>query len=401
MANLSVRLDHSFLARPDPVVTIPAGTVVPAGGVFVLNENGTAPGAYPTFYTGYNISWNNDATGNPVALLLRNSSGQIVDFFAAYDATVSSITSPMAIPTNQWSGSGVTANTNESLSYSRIGNFDNNNASDWTIGNMTEGAMNPGLTVPFTGGTTPISITPTNITFVNGVWTGNVTVNQAATAMHFNVNDGLGQQGNSSSFNVALQSIALNLPTDVREGDGVVNASLTVSPAPSSDLQVTLSSSDPSRLSVPTTVTVLAGQTTAVFAVTVIDDTLLNGLELVNVNASAPAYVSTSSPVNVHDNESATLSVSLPSNAKEGDGSVTATITSSAAPSQNITVNLSSSNPSRATVPATVTLLAGQTTASFNVSIVDDTLIDGTAAVAIGASVEKLDKRFADDQYRR
>ena len=52
------------------------------------------------------------------------------------------------------------------------------------------------------GTSSSVPITPTTATFTNGVWSGNVTVTQAATAMHLHADDGLGQTGDSASFNV-------------------------------------------------------------------------------------------------------------------------------------------------------------------------------------------------------
>ena len=109
---------------------------------------------------------------------------------------------------------------------------------------------------------------------------------------------------------------------------------------------------------------------------TIIDNNALNALTQVTLTAASSGYSSGSGTIKVHDNETAILSVSLPTSAREGDGAVTGTITASVAPAENVTIQLSSSNSNRATVPATVTLLAGQTTAPFNLSIVDNAVID-------------------------
>src|SRR5439155_713191 len=51
-----------------------------------------------------------------------------------------------------------------------------------------------------------------------------------------------------------------------------------------------------------------------------------------------------------------------------------------------LTVNLSSSDTTEATVPATVTIGAGQVSATVNLAAVDDDLVDGTQTVTITAS---------------
>ena len=46
---------------------------------------------------------------------------------------------------------------------------------------------------------TPVPVTPTTATFVNGVWTGNVTVPQTASGMHLQVDDGAGHVGEATT----------------------------------------------------------------------------------------------------------------------------------------------------------------------------------------------------------
>ena len=88
--------------------------------------------------------------------------------------------------------------------------------------------------------------------------------------------------------------------------------SVTVTSTSTSNSTITLFSGDPSRLSVPATVVLPAGQKTVSFPITVIDDSLLNGPETVSISASATAYLPATANVNVHDNETAVLSVNLP-----------------------------------------------------------------------------------------
>ncbi len=83
-----------------------------------------------------------------------------------------------------------------------------------------------------------------------------------------------------------------------------------------------------------------------------------------------------------------TLTVSLAdSSIAEHGGTTTGTVTRShTGTSQALTVNLTSSDTSEATVPAQVTILAGQVSATFTVSGVDDSIIDGTQTVTLTAS---------------
>ena len=187
---------------PLAAFTIPAGTTCAAGQIFRLQEFGTAPGSFPQFFTGANISWN-PLTTSFVAVLLRDASGNMVDFVCVGAATPASITSPAVIPASQWSGAAVTATTLTTQGYSRTGNADANTAANWAAATLTLGTTNAGLTVPFPGGTTPVTISPTVTTaFSSGTWTGNVTVEQLATQMRLRANDGASHLGDSNAFDV-------------------------------------------------------------------------------------------------------------------------------------------------------------------------------------------------------
>lgn len=186
-----------------------------------------------------------------------------------------------------------------------------------------------------------------------------------------------------------MMNITVNVPASATEGSAPLTGTVTLSQAPGSDTAVSLISSDPSRVSVPASVAVLGGQTSATFTITIVDDALLNGSETVGVTAKGPSqlFLAGSAGITINDNESATLSVSVPASATEGAGSVTGTVTVSTAPSANVAVTVASSDTTEATVPVNVTILAGQTSATFTITIVDDTQIDGAQPATITASV--------------
>ncbi len=71
--------------------------------------------------------------------------------------------------------------------------------------------------------------------------------------------------------------LTLALPANETEGVGTVNGTLSVPVAPASNLTVSLVSSDPSRLTVPTTVTIPAGQTSVSVPITIVNTGLLDG----------------------------------------------------------------------------------------------------------------------------
>ena len=183
--------------------------------------------------------------------------------------------------------------------------------------------------------------------------------------------------------------VNLVVPTNATEGDGTVAGTLGIPAALATDLVVSLTSSDANRVTVPATETIPAGQTTFAWPITIIDDNLLNGPEAVTIAASAPGYAPVTGTITVHDNETATLSVTLPASAHEKGGSVSGTVTASAPPTQNITVQLASGDTTRLTVPATVTLPAGQTTVNFTATLLDDHVIEpGPTPVTVTSQVE-------------
>src|SRR5262245_2301376 len=69
-----------------------------------------------------------------------------------------------------------------------------------------------------------------------------------------------------------------------------------------------------------------------------------------------------------------------------GAGAAVGTVTRDGDLSQALTVNLTSSDTTELTVPASVTIAAGQASVSFAVSAVDDTLLDSTQTVTITAA---------------
>ncbi len=187
---------------PKTVFTIPAGTTCAAGQVFRLQEFGTAPGTFPQFYFGININWNPNSASH-TAVLLRNASGTPVDFVCTGAATASGITSPQTIPASMWSGAQVSAPTTSSFDFLRIGSADGNTAADWTTGTPSLGTINSGLMVPFPGLNLTVPVSPiVSETFVNGVWTGSMTVHQISTQVKMRASDGSGHTGDSNAFDV-------------------------------------------------------------------------------------------------------------------------------------------------------------------------------------------------------
>ena len=91
-------------------------------------------------------------------------------------------------------------------------------------------------------------------------------------------------------------------------------------------------------MSLLTSVTIPAGQTSATFQITIVDDSLLNGSEVVNIVGKGSSYLflTGSAVIAIHDNETATIALSLPASAAEGMTNVTGNLYSGARRRQSI-----------------------------------------------------------------
>jgi len=196
--------------------------------------------------------------------------------------------------------------------------------------------------------------------------------------------------GLHEAYDVPFQPLQLVVPVSATESDGVLAGAGQVNlPFPvGTDLVIALSSSDPSEATVPANATILAGQTNATFDLTIIDDGVLDGTQTATITASASGFANGYGPISVFDNETATLQAVLPATTAEGQGTVQGTVQVSAVPAANIVVSLFSSDPTEIQVPASVTIPAGQTSAIFTATVVDDNQIDGPQTATVMAHVQ-------------
>jgi hypothetical protein len=235
----------------------------------------------------------------------------------------------------------------------------------------------------------PLLVSPdTSGLFTNGVWSGLVSVGTARTNMVLRATDGAGHEGLSNPFAVwARTPMELTMSPTVTEGDGEVPALITVTQPQADDTPISLTVTDETEITIPSSVILPAGQTSVVFNVTIVDDTELDGYSYSSIIArSAPYFEISFTPV-VYDNESAELTVILPSSVSEGVGVVTGMVAASRAPVADILVRVQSSDTSELTVPFTITLPAGQTNVPFTLMVADDKLLDGPQNVTVTATV--------------
>lgn len=184
----------------------------------------------------------------------------------------------------------------------------------------------------------------------------------------------------------ALPTATLTLPAQLKEGElPGGNAFISLKFPATAPIVFDITTSPAGEISVPSTVTVPAGATLAGFTAQALNDTRLDGDILVTVTATAPLLAPAVAQTTAVDDEIPALSLVLPATLTEGAAG-TATINMSGALPAALTVNLTSSLTAALTVPTTIMIPAGQTTATFPLTTVDDGLINFARSATISAS---------------
>jgi hypothetical protein len=163
-----------------------------------------------------------------------------------------------------------------------------------------------------------------------------------------------------------LTTVSVN-PTSVVGGQGSTGTATLSGPAPTGGAVVTLSSANSAVASVPASVTVAAGATSASFGVTT---STVASTTLVGINGSYSGVTKTATLTVTPPPPPVTLStLTLNPSTVNGGATSTGTVTlTAAAPSGGALVALTSSNTSVANVPQSVVVASGQTTATFTVT---------------------------------
>jgi hypothetical protein len=116
------------------------------------------------------------------------------------------------------------------------------------------------------------------------------------------VTNGNGQGNRVWLNNLSSLSLSAN-PSSFSEAGGTSSITVTRNGETIADLTVSLSSSDTSEATVPASVIIAAGQTSANFNVTAVDDSDLEGSQTVTITANATNYISETTALTVIDNE--------------------------------------------------------------------------------------------------
>ncbi|MDF7809138.1 LamG domain-containing protein [Pontiellaceae bacterium B12219] len=244
----------------------------------------------------------------------------------------------------------------------------------------------------------PLESVPTNsVRLVDGEWSGEVVVGQAAEAALFRATDALGHTGDSDFIAVAgyRGDLSLILPARADEGSGVLAGAgqLVVSSAPATNLTVNLSVDEDGLISTPAQVVIPAAQTNVFFDLQVFDDSLLKGSATTTLHASSHGYRAAEASMFVDDDETATLSLSLPQTTFEG-ASINGALQLDRAPDRDVVEELLSDNPDKIG-SSSVVVPAGQMFASFSLPVIDNAIIDGVQTATIEAFVRNWQSGIA------
>ena len=177
----------------------------------------------------------------------------------------------------------------------------------------------------------------------------------------------------SSALGVTL---GLN-PTSVAGGVSSQGTVTLSSAAPAGGAVVTLGSSNATVAAVPATVTIAAGQTTATFSITT---TAVSTATPATITAS---YSGSNGSATLTVNPAAISTVSLsPTTVTGGTGSTGTVTLTGVAPNGGLVVTLGGNNTAVAAVPASVTVPAGQATATFSITTTAVTTVTSVTITA-------------------
>ncbi|SMP40243.1 autotransporter-associated beta strand repeat-containing protein [Neorhodopirellula lusitana] len=172
----------------------------------------------------------------------------------------------------------------------------------------------------------------------------------------------------------------------IGENGGVATATVSRNSSTAVALTVMLASNDTGEASVSGSITIPAGQVTSdPFAIAGVDDFIVDGTQSVTLIASSIDHVDGTGMLDVADDDVAAVTLNIAAVMFREDGGVTtATVSRNTDVSSGLTVTLNSSDPGEASVPATITIPAGQATSSlFTIAGVNDSIVDGTQTITI------------------
>ena len=253
-----------------------------------------------------------------------------------------------------------------------------------STGTVTLNAAAPsgGTVVTLKSSNTAAATVPASVTVPAGSTSATFTVSTSAVTTSTSVSVTATYSGSSQSATLtvaplSVSSVTLN-PATVTSGTPSTGTVTLNAAAPSGGTVVTLKSSNTAAATVPASVTVPAGSTSTTFTVSTSAVTTSTSVSITaTYSSSSQSATLTVAPLSV-------LSLTLnPATVTSGTPSTGTVTLNAAAPSGGTVVTLTSSNTAAATVPASVTVSAGSTSATFTVTtltVTTSTTVNVTAS---------------------
>jgi len=184
------------------------------------------------------------------------------------------------------------------------------------------------------------------------------------------------------------QRLIIEGPLELNETDKKTPYNIFLVYALAEDLVVSLQSSDPNSIKVPDELIIPAGVVEHSFDAIIFNDIDIEGNTYVTLTATAENWYSGSLMVLMIDDEIKNLKLTVPEIASEGDAVLNdAGQISIPGIFQNpLIVHLTSNKTDKVIVPGTVEIPAGEQVANFNLTIVDNNIMDSMVPVLISAS---------------
>ncbi len=134
----------------------------------------------------------------------------------------------------------------------------------------------------------------------------------------------------------------------------------------------TITATEDDRIIVPQTVTIPAGQSGYAFYLTVKDNQTLDDNAIITIAAAGEGYETVEQQLEIEDNEYPDLTLTASKSVLTEGETFQLTVTTSRASTEPITVTLTSENAKRFSFPQTMTIPAGDTSTTIDVTATDD-----------------------------
>jgi hypothetical protein len=189
-------------------------------------------------------------------------------------------------------------------------------------------------------------------------------------------------------IDVDLARLTLDIPVERLTEGSSATATVTRDVVSDAPLVVTINNSNTAQITSPLTVTIPPNQASATFTLTAVENVTPEPPQNVSFTVSATGFRNAGDSLIVDDNDLPQLNLTLDKisiGEAAGNSAVIGTVRHLQATSQALTVSLQASSTLNLRVPLTVTIPANQSSVTFTLSTIDDTLINGSRIVVVTA----------------